>query len=240
MKNAIFVISGNCRSFLDCLDTCYDNIMTKMFDKHQYNLYAYFYLKLTDPGPKGQSGWNYTYKNVEKNKVIDKIKEIKDIGVDYKILDGNEISDNELLSQVKNRLNYISYYGKDNVLLRGMHCHYNLEMCGKFIIEKEKEIRQKFDFMVYIRPDLYFTEKCKNIESYDNSKITLGEGPNYYNNDHIAIVPSEHFQSFFFDRMKVYRTNETKSFDTPESVYWHTIKFKTDCIGKYFIKRNQD
>ena len=76
-----------------------------------------------------------------------------------------------------------------------MHCHYNFECCGKYILEKEKNNNMVFDYL--IRPDLYFIKDCDSIDKYDNSKITLGTGPNCYNNDHIAIIPRLHFNSFF-------------------------------------------
>ena len=55
-KNAMIVIPGNCRTFLDCFDSCYRHIISKLFSEDEYNIYIYLYLKLTDPGPKDQAG----------------------------------------------------------------------------------------------------------------------------------------------------------------------------------------
>ena len=89
-----------------------------------------------------------------------------------------------------------------------------------------------------MRPDLFFTTCCNNIETYNTSIVTLGEGPNVVNDDHIAIVPREHLNAFFFDRMSVYRNNTDKIFRIAEDVYHHTITYEVKPIGKYFIKRS--
>jgi len=241
MKNILWVLSGNCRTFIDCIDSIYKHLISKLISQ-DVNIYIYFYLKLSDPGPKGQDGWNFEYKDVDLNMVSDKINKIKTdypiLNIDYKLLAGDEISSDELMRQVKDRSLYKSHYANDKVLLRGLHCHYNFEKCGLYILEKEASIQCKFDYIIYIRPDLFFLTDCQNIETYNSSIITLGEGPNSYNNDHIAIIPRAHFDSFFFDRMSVYRNNSVKEFNTPEEIYWHTITYEVKPIGKYFIKRN--
>jgi len=240
MKTALFVLAGNCRTFVDCIDSAVRHLFLKLFSE-DVNIYIYLYLKLSDPGPKGQDGWDFMYKDNDYNTILDKINEIKStypsLNIEYTLLNGENIPDSELLSQVKNRSLYINGYAKDNVLLRGLHCHYNLEICGNYILEKENAIQCKFDYIIYVRPDLFFTDYCNNIETYSKSIITLGEGPNSYNNDHLAIVPREHLNSFFFDRITVYRNNTNIFFQSPEEVYWHTISYEVKPIGPYFIKR---
>jgi len=75
------------------------------------------------------------------------------------------------------------------------------------------------------------------LETYNGSIVTLGKGPNSYNNDHIAIVPRDYLNSFFFDRMNVYRSNTINYFCSPEEVYWHTLIYEVKPIGEYYIKR---
>jgi hypothetical protein len=232
----IYVLSGNCRTFIDCIDSCYEHIISKLFLGKKCNIIIYLYLKLTDPGPRDDS--NHHYEDIEYISLINKIKLKYGLIVEYKLLSNNEISDNELLLQVKDRKKYIGrHYGNDHTLLRGLHCHYNFECCGKYILEKEEYNKNKFDYIIYIRPDLYFTGDCENINNYDNTKITLGKGLNDYANDHLAIIPREHFTSFFFDRMATYRNNTEYYFETPETVYWHSIKYNVKSIGTYYIKR---
>ena len=234
-------MSGNCRTFIDCVDSLYIHIISTLFSQ-DVNIYIYLYLKLSDPGPKGQDGWNFEYKDVDYNMILDKINKIKKtyptLNIEYKLLDGNEISDNDLMLQVKDRTLYNGYYAKDSVLLRGLHCHYNFEKCGMYILEKEKSIQSNFDYIIYVRPDLLFVDCCDNIEMYNKSIITLGAGPNECNNDHIAIIPRHHLDAFFFDRINVYRKNLLNHFISPEEVYWHTIKYEVKPIGKYHIKRS--
>jgi hypothetical protein len=238
-QNVIFVLPGNSRTFIECFDSTYNHIISKLFSQN-VNIFIYFYLKLSDPGPKGQDGWNFTYKDNDNNNILDKINKIKndypELNIEYKIIPGNEISDYDLMLQIKYK-NLYSEYINENLLLRGLHCHYNFERCGDYIKEKEKSIQSIFDFIIYIRPDLFFIKDCNNIESYNNSIITLAKGPSEYSNDHMAIIPHEHFNSFFFDRINLYRNNTDIRFKTQEEIYWHTIKYEVKAIGEYYINR---
>jgi hypothetical protein len=240
MKNAIFVFPGNCRTFIDCIDSIYTHVITRLFPQ-DINIYIYLYLKLSDPGPKGQDNWNFEYKDIDYNILLDKIHNIRTIyphlNIEYKLLPTDEISDDELMLQVKSRNLYNGHYERDHILIRGLHCHYNLEKCGIYILEKEKSIQCKFDYIIYVRPDLFFINSCNNIETYNTSIITLGSGPNDYNNDHIAIVPREHLNVFFFDRMNIYRNNTMNNFISPEEVYWYKIPCEVKDIGSYIVKR---
>jgi hypothetical protein len=238
--NVMVIMCGNCRTFQKCIDSCYDNVISKLFSSEEVNISLYLYLKLTDPGPKGTEGWNYIYDNLDRMAIISKINDIKErykLDIDYTLLDSNEITDEELLSQVKDRSKYLGVYAKDSVLLRGLHCHYNFEKCGEYILEKEASSGKTFDSFIYIRPDLYFVSSSRAINTYDNTKVTLGSGPNDMNNDHIAIIPRNYFKQFFFSRMETYRNNLNVEFYAPEFVYWHGLHYNVDHIGKYHILR---
>lgn len=239
-RNVIFVIPGNCRTFVDCFDSLYTQIISNLFGG-DFNIYVYLYLKLQDPGPKGVENWNFSYNDVEYNWLLNKINEFQDkypsIKIEYKILNSNEISDYDLIIQVRDRSLYTGYLSKRDLLVRSMHFHYNLEKCGEYILEKENALQSKFDFIVWTRPDLFFFNKCYTIEMYDNSRITAATGPNDYDKDLLAIIPRNHFDSFFFDRMKVYRENKDYVFTAQEHIYWHTIDYDVKDIGKYYIKR---
>jgi hypothetical protein len=238
-KNAMFVMCGGCRTFVDCVDSAYEHVISKLFLGVKTNISIFLYLKLTDPGPR--KDFINIYVDCDINAIEKKIHELRDahnVRIDYKLINGDEISDSELLSLVKDRTKYVGqYYGDDKTLLRGMHCHYNFERCGQFVLEKENDMNIKFDYIIYIRPDLYFTESCETIDKYDCSKTTFGIGGNIYHNDHIAIVPRIFFSQFFFDRMNVYRNNTEHKFITPETVYWCTQPYNTVKIGSYYIKR---
>jgi hypothetical protein len=240
-KNVIFILSGNCRTFIQCFDSLYTNIISKLFSE-DFNIHVYLYLKLKDPGPKGQLGWDFEYKDVDYDTLINNINIFKNkylsLKIEYKILSDNEISDNELLSQVKTRSLYNKEnYRLDKTFLRGLHCHYNFEKCGIYITEKEKNIGSKFEYIVYVRPDLFFTECCNNIESYNKSIVTIAEGPGSCHNDHMAIIPRVNLNAFFFERINLYRNNTTHNFISPEEVYCYTIAYEEKKIGKYYIKR---
>jgi len=183
-KHVLFVLCGNCRTFTDCFDSFYHHVLTKLFspnDSHRTQVHIYLYLKLSDPGHKGQNGWNFEYDDLELDTILCTIQKIKSeyssLHVDYKILLGNEITDEELMSQVKDRNLYNGFYIRDSILLRGLHCHYNFECCGKYILEKEESNQCVFETIIYVRPDLYFTSCSDSIQSYRDDIITLGSGP---------------------------------------------------------------
>lgn len=238
--NNLFVICGNCRTFINCIDSCYERIISKLFSNSCQND-VLFYLKLNDPGPKNQDGWNFSYDNQEYKTINDKLDELAskyNIRIYRKILFDNEISDYDILNQVKDRTKYIRYLKDDFVFLRALHCHFNFECCGKIILEIEIEQGFKYDYIIYVRPDLYFTSDCESIDKYSKCLITLGKGPYVTNNDHIAIIPRIFMKRFFFHRMNVYRSNTTKYFDMPESVYWYKIPYRVMNIGNYIILRD--
>jgi hypothetical protein len=219
------VLAGNCRTFVDCIDSIYERVISKMFDVHKTNIFIYLYLKLTDPGPKGMQGWDFSYADNDKDIVINKIIKVSEdykIPIDYKLLYTNEISDEELLSQIKDKSKYTGYLNIGNLLVRSIHCHYNFEKCGEFIEEKERKENLKFNYIVYVRPDLYFTEDCKPINEYDANLVTAGL-ETHCNCDHIAIIPRNQFVNFFYDRMNVYRNNTTNEFIRAEDIYFSTI-----------------
>jgi len=237
---------GNCRTFIKCFESAYINIITELFD-NSYNIYLYLYLKLNDPGPKNQHGWNFKYDNIEYDELINKLNEIKDtyksLNIEFKILNDNEISDNQLLSQVKNRYLFNSDnsfgYSLDHVLLRSLHCHYNFEKCGEYILQKEKLINKEFNYIIYIRPDLFFTNKCDSIKNYNNNLITLGHNHIISNcNDHLAIISRKYLDIFFFGRMEIYRNNTNIIFSLPEDIYRYNIPYEIKDIGNYYIKRD--
>jgi hypothetical protein len=241
MKNVIFIFSGNCRTFTDCIESAYTHLISKLFSK-DVKIFIYLYLKLSDPGPKGQQGWDYEYKQCDYNVIFRRIQEIETkypmLNIEYKLLLGDEISNNDLLAQVKDRSLYNGFFAEDKKLLRALHCHYNFEKCGNYILEKETSIQCKFDYIIYVRPDLYFFDSCNNITIKKNKKIIIaGIGI-----DHIAILPRNHLNAFFFDRMNIYRNNTEKYFTMAEEVWDHTIANIFVEMGsiykKYYIKRS--
>ena len=141
-------------------------------------------MKCDDPGPKGQRGWDFTYPLIDetilKNYISNLTKKYNNISFHSEILPTNKINDSQLLSQVKNRKVYTGFLGGDKTLLRALHCHYNIEDCGKIINQIESDNKVNFDFYIYIRPDLFFSEPCHNISEYvtNTDKIILGRGPN--------------------------------------------------------------
>jgi hypothetical protein len=150
----LVVICGGARTFQDCIDSQYENVISKLAQ----DMSVLFYLKKTDPGPKGQEGWNFEYEDVENETINDKINKLKDqdIKVLSKIINGDEIDDNELLKKVKDRSKYIDFLSNDDNLIRCLHQFYNFKKCGEII--KKQNI--DYDYYIFLRPDLFFTKHC--------------------------------------------------------------------------------
>lgn len=242
----IYFLCGNARTFISCFDNIYIKIIDKLFTNNtKNNTHVLFYLKCDDPGPKGQRGWDFTYNLVDENKLKNKISEFtekyKNITFYSEILPTNKISDKELLSQVKNRSLYKGFLNENSKLIRALHCHYNIEDCGKIINKIESDNKLNFDFYIYIRPDLFFENSSLNIYNYNIDKIILGNGPHRNSPDHIAIIPNKYKYEFFFARMNLIRINNKIILKTSEEIYFYTIigKYEIKNIGKYIIKRNE-
>jgi hypothetical protein len=147
----LYVLCGNARTFLQCFDSCYSRIINQL-DKDKPKT-LFFYLKLSDPGPKHMNNWNFVYKDVSHDDILrklDEIRKIENVLVYYKLVYTNEISDSDLIKQVRHRAMYIDFLSIDDHLLRALHFFYNLESCGKYILKKEKENGYKYTNIIYI------------------------------------------------------------------------------------------
>ena len=249
--NKVYFLCGNARTFLHCFDSVYKNVIEHLFENNdEKNTYVLFYLKCDDPGPKGQKNWNFSYETLDKEYLLCEIEKFKkkytNITFVSKILETNEISDKDLINQIKKRSLYIDHLGEGGKnggkILRALHCHFNIERCGQLIEEIEKNNNLVFDYYIYIRPDLLFSSPCKEISNYSNSLVSCsyknGTDLKSANIDHYAIIPKCCKNSFLFDRMKMIRNNETKTHNSPESIYLSTIKYEKQVMGHYIVKRN--
>ena len=236
-KNALFVMCGNARSFIECIDSCYEHVITKLFNGTNTKITILLYLKLNDIN---HIIYN-SFKDNNRKDINDKLIELKkyNIHIESILLDDNEINDTEILTLVKDREKYTNFFSFDENLIRALQCHYNFEACGKKILSYQKQHNMEFDTFVYIRPDLFFTKDCKHISTYNDKKVTLGisDPLNFNRPDHSAIIPKEHFYPFFFDRMKLYKNNTTEYYVDAESVYLQTIDYERGKIGEFYIKR---
>jgi len=224
----IVVICGGARTFTECIDSQYDHIISKLGDVD-----IFFYLKKIDPGSKGQEGWDFEYDDVEIETINNKINELKNknIKVLSKIIDGDEIDDNELLKKVKDRSKYIDFLSNDDNLIRCLHQFYNFKKCGEIL-------KKNYDYYIFLRPDLFFIEDCFPIEKYSPKKVTLQPDKmvNHYL-DQLAIIPKDQFDNFFFGRMNFMETNTSVSFGKSEEIFANTIDHETKNIGDFYIKR---
>ena len=237
MPNTIFVFCGGARTFLECFDTCFENVVSKLCpDLSKVTLL--FYMKLTDPGPKGQRLWNFTYKNNNYDEILEKINEYRSKGIDiyHKLVFQSEISDIDLMASVKNREAYVGFNSTDKHLIRALHIAYNFERAGRMLLDVEREKGYQFDTVVYVRPDLMFTGEAKPLSEYILDEPIFCTGINDYSYDHFAIMSRFYMKPFFLDKMEIYRTNTEKQYITPEHMYTD-IPHRIETIAPYFIKR---
>jgi hypothetical protein len=216
-SNNLFVISGNARTIMKCIDSQYNHIITRLFSNNPAaKVSVYMHIKLSDPGAKGLTGYNYTYAPVNREVLLEKIRDLMNqyphIHIYHTILDGEEISEAPLFSQLKGRSRFTGHLGEDKFLKRSMFIHYNYERCGVNILRLQKENNCVYDTFVYIRPDIYLTENCQTIDTYNKNKVIMSLAgdisppPHLGGSGLIYIIPKQYFKNFFVDIMNIYRT----------------------------------
>jgi hypothetical protein len=245
----LFVISGNCRTFLSCIDNCIENLINNL-DKNSNNE-IFFYLKLKDERTKedniGGEHPIFNRENIEYamfpkceyNDIVKKINEINQnnkFNIYYKILYKDEVDDATLIKQIKNKSLY-SKFGGPNVspekyLLSALHQTNNAYMCGKYIEQIERHNEYKYSTIIYLRPDMYFENKTKKIDELPKNTIV-------YMHDHIAVIPRLFFNYYFNERKNIFETNDTIEYYAFEEMYYDalyniSIEYK---FGDYYLKR---
>jgi len=237
MPKTVFMFCGGARSFLECFDTAFERIISKLCpDLGDVTLL--FYMKLTDPGPKQQEYWNYSYKNTSYQETLRKIESYRDRcpEIYHKILFNSEINDIDLMLSVKNRYLYNGFNEQDVHFIRALHQAYNFERAGQMLLEIQEKKGYEFDTVVYVRPDLFFTSEAAPLSTYRLDRAIFCKGTSSYSYDHFAIVPKALMRKFLFGKMETYRTNTKRNFVTPEHLYIevaHTI----EPLAEYYIKR---
>jgi hypothetical protein len=243
----LFVIAGNCRTFLDCVDSCIGKLVTKLDPENNNEIF--FYLKLKDErtkedklGPKNNlvNKDNIDiaiYPTVTYDEILNKIKEINNnykFNIYYKIIDKDEIGDTELLNKIKNMSLYSNFTdgnSSQRFLLRSLHQSYNAYICGNYIKEIEKINKYKYDTFIYLRPDMYFTNNSYNIDDIPKNTIV-------HMSDHISIVPNQYFNEFFYGRMKIFETNNSKEYHIIEEIFIDSLKQHEEYkFVEYYLKR---
>lgn len=250
MLSNIYIVAGNARTFTKCIDSLYNNVITKLFydSKKDINTHILFYLKMDDPGAKNQCGWDFFYNKISEEEINEKIDKLgkNNITIHKHIINTNEISDDELLIQVKDRSKYIEFLSDDKKLIRCMHFLYNIEQCGKLIENIEHINGFKFDYYIFVRPDLYFVSSllfnlCNtniDVNLYDeiinSGKIILCNAET----DHFTIIPNQNFNKFFKDLMNEIRTNTQNYYIDCENIFFKKLEpYDIKFICKYYIKR---
>lgn len=213
----LFTVVGNARTFLECVDSIYENVFTKMVSPGD-ETYLYFYMKLTSP-PKR----DHVYSPVNRDDVVRKLTELESLGfkVSSTLLDGDEIPNDVLLSCVARQCMYFDELSGDG-LARAMQCHFNLQRVGEWISKFQQINQITFDRVVYLRPDLYFTGPCLPLHMCSSTNVTLAlnTDSDVYPSDIMAVIPRSRVWDFFHTPMHIYQTNVCQSFPAPQHILW--------------------
>jgi len=237
MPKTIFIFCGGARTFLECFDTAFEKVVSKLCpDLGDVTLL--FYMKLADPGPKQQENWNFRYRDTNYQETLRKIESYRTRcpQIYHKILFNSEINDIELMLSVKDRNLYTGCIQQDVHFIRALHQAYNLERAGQMLLEIQAKQGYEFDTVVYVRPDLFFTSEAAPLPTYSLDRAIFCKGTSWYSYDHFAIVPKALMREFLFGKMETYRTNTTKNFVSPEHLYTE-VAHRIEPVAEYYIKR---
>ena len=247
----LFVISGNARTIMSCIDNCYAHLITRLFSNEPgARVSVYMHLKLTDPCAVIANDTEHAYAPVDREAMLEKIEELSnaypEIKLHHTLLGAEEITESELFSQVNDRSRFTGLLADDKFLLRSMFIHYNYERCGANIRRLEKENGRSYDTYVYVRPDVLLTEDCATIDTYPRDKITISsknknpDNPDLSSTGLIYIIPKTLFSNFFVDIMNVYRTNTGYEgrLDSAEYVAASAFPYQVANISNPIILRN--
>ena len=69
-----FALCGGARTFEKCFESTINNVILHNYSKD--DVVIFLYLKTFDPGPKDQVNWNFTYENIDKERLKTFIKNI--------------------------------------------------------------------------------------------------------------------------------------------------------------------
>lgn len=148
-----FAFCGGARTFQQCFESTINKVILKSYSKN--DVVIFLYLKTFDPGEKDQKGWNFSYKDIDKEILEAFIKDISkkyEINIIYYLLEKETISGDDLYDSIYDKTKYIGYYStktkydkqderpKSN-LIRGMYMFHNFESVGYKILEYEKKTR---------------------------------------------------------------------------------------------------
>ena len=239
---SLFVITGNARTFMDCFESCCEHLVSKLFSPND-KTYVLFYLKLKDATEKDKKHFNFCAETLKYEDVVNKINTMSKM-YNFKtinnIIKQDETNNEELLNSVQHKECYVGFLARGDNLARCLHFYFNLKRCGEIISEIENKYNFQFKNIVYVRPDLRFSESAKHIANYSSTKITIDDQigkAKSWGCDFMAIIPRIHKTAFFEERLKFIQTNSEKHFHNSERIYMSTIDFECKHLGKFEIVR---
>ena len=228
-KNILYCVLGGARTIFHTYDNIYKNLFLSFCLKND----IYFYLKNKDCGPKNNGGVNFVYHTLNNEEIYNMIKKYKYNGKINVNFSNKNIEKNDLVKIVNDRKRFYNWMSNDEVLLRIINFHYNLKICGEWIMNSNI----KYDYIFFTRPDIKFEKQIPFYLNYSTEKIYDFSDTNF--NDFSLLIPNKHLNSFFFKPFDLYK-NYNEKFSGPEYIMDFCIKniyVKTNYKAK--IERNQ-
>ena len=243
----LYIIAGGSRTLKYTIDSIFKNVIIPFSDGYEYDVL--YYLKSSDPGPKQQLNKNFVYKDVNKDdiiKIIGKYKQTKTI-----ILDKDEFDDKSIYKFVNNRDNFIGFldqklddddvdeYGRPyKRIARMLQYHYNILRCGDII---DKEMNNKYDWIVWLRPDLQFLNKLDSYKKFSPERIYFSKPWKNKHSlmDHFSIIPYKLKDKFFKNIFNFYNYKGRMSVRIAEQLMELVLIKYINILNKqyYIIKR---
>jgi hypothetical protein len=125
-SDVLVLIAGGARTFLHTFDSQITSVIDALGHAD-----VYLYLKLTDPGPKGQEGWNFKYKDQNKEAIELKIKQCSSV-VGYELVNGDPPNETQkMLRDLDCRRIFKGYMDEGLHRVRAMLMHQTLHTAGK-------------------------------------------------------------------------------------------------------------
>ena len=210
---AIVLIGGGARTFLCTFDKLLESFIVPL-DEPRGGADVYAYLKATDPGPKGQRGFNYHYKDADAGLLREKLATYPNV-VGSTIIPEPACQGQCLIARhVRCRGRFTEFLRDDMHLARYVAFAVGLEYLGTELFALEAVRGRRYAVVAWMRPDILPNAKlpdyallAKGHPAFRNPKCTGGprNPPGSGHPDMSRVFPRETADLYLFKPMQILR-----------------------------------